>query len=174
MILIISAAVLLIGAGLFLIFSKPDAKIVSIKIEPLESDLIDTAWEIWEQADGRYEQKLWKGEKPTGSDYVRVTFTVRFTNLSVQHWYAGKALIGSYDSKKDFFITEWSEPAPYDIGRISRKDYEFTALAYRGGRTDEEIKDIIRGTSLNMELSKGETTTRAELPAGDAEADITD
>ena len=88
LILIISAAVLLIGAGLFLIFSKPDAKIVSIKIEPLESDLIDTAWEIWEQADGRYEQKLWKGEKPTGSDYVRVTFTVRITNLSVQHWYA--------------------------------------------------------------------------------------
>lgn len=170
-ILIISAA-LLICAGLFLVFSKPGAKIVSISVEPLESNLTDTAWYVWQEADGNYEQKLWKGTKPTGSDYVKVTFRVRFTNLSAKHWYAGKALVGSYDSANNFFITEWSEPTPYDIGRISRSECEFTVFAYRGGRSDDEIKDIIRSITLDMELAKGETKKSVSLSAKDAEINI--
>ena len=169
LILLISAAALLITAGLILVLSKPSAKIVSIAVEPLESNLIDTAWYVWQEADGNYEQKLWKGIKPTGSDYVKVTFRVRFTNLSPMHWYASKALVGSYDSADNFFIAEWSEPTPYKMGRLSRSECEFTVFAYRGGRTDDEIKDIIRSITLDMELSKRETKSRVTLSAKDAE-----
>jgi hypothetical protein len=42
-------------------------------------------------------------------------------------------------------------------------------FAYRGGRSDDEIKDIIRGITLDMELAKGETKKSVSLSAEDAE-----
>lgn len=167
-ILIGAVLVLMLAAGLFVLLAKPSAKIVSVKVEPLEKDLTGSVWAVWAAADGRYEQKLWKGSKPEGTDYVKVTFTVRMTNPSLRHWYADKALIGDYDSSNNFFISEWSDPTPHQLGRISREEYEFTALAFRNGRSDAELSDIIRGCTLGIGFRKDSEFTET-LSLKDAE-----